>query len=571
MMADDALSAATAAIDLRGDLPALPLELWERAFNLLALDAPRYSAGSSLRSLRLVCKSWGAAIYSLDKSMGWTRGSPSTGGSLSSGTLTCEPTGVVNIHVGELGCSLGSAFWELLQLEHGLAPASSGTGGICPAPTSAVLEPSSYFDLTILGRRIPRALFAAPGSSPTSCSPLDRSFAAPPSAPFHADSDSVALPSAQEVEHNVGALLEHVRRMHEREGRVDGVLLWHAANDGFGSCVGGELLASLREAFPKCSLVSVCCFPTTTDADVDRAGSEGKRLGALASVLSCNALHTHADTVLTFQADCPWAADQARASGFSVGSCFQHGLAAVMADLTRDMRMRSRSHALFPSLDSFLPPNERFYPGIHMLTAWRSSFTAGRVRGGVDGVSDDVAMIEPFSAAEATLGCFRPNASLVSFTPSIGGILGLKLFYNDTADGAWARLEPCQNTLTALKAPGLLRFIDWVPAGVRVARRGGVPRVQPRGCPFGTSCPARYVTVVAQTTAVRHMLDPIHRLADSALSSGSGAALARGFAACGVDQERLRGATADLRQRCVDYADIESHQPDDDDHDEGDY
>ena len=216
-MADDALSAATAAIDLCGYLPALPLELWERAFIFLALDEPRYSAGSSLRNLRLVCKS--CAIYSLDKSMGWTRGSTSIGGSSSSGWLTCEP-GVVNIHVGELGCS-----WLRVP---GAVAARARVGLACQAPrhlsapTSAVLEPSSYFDLTVLGRRIPRALFAAPGSSPTSSAHLTVHLLHRPRRFSPIQTASLA---AQEVEHYVSALLEHVRRMHEREGRVDGVLL----------------------------------------------------------------------------------------------------------------------------------------------------------------------------------------------------------------------------------------------------------------------------------------------------------------------------------------------------------
>lgn len=61
------------------------------------------------------------------------------------------------MHVGQAGCQIGNACWELYCLEHGIQP-----DGLMPADTSLGVEDSSYntfFSETSSGKHVPRAIF----------------------------------------------------------------------------------------------------------------------------------------------------------------------------------------------------------------------------------------------------------------------------------------------------------------------------------------------------------------------------------------------------------------------------
>ncbi len=64
---------------------------------------------------------------------------------------------VISIHIGQAGCQMGNACWELYCLEHGIQP-----DGMMPTDDSIGLADDSFntfFSETSGGKHVPRALF----------------------------------------------------------------------------------------------------------------------------------------------------------------------------------------------------------------------------------------------------------------------------------------------------------------------------------------------------------------------------------------------------------------------------
>ncbi len=64
---------------------------------------------------------------------------------------------VVSIHVGQAGCQMGNACWELYCLEHGIRP-----DGQMPSDDSVGEADDSFntfFSETSAGKHVPRAIF----------------------------------------------------------------------------------------------------------------------------------------------------------------------------------------------------------------------------------------------------------------------------------------------------------------------------------------------------------------------------------------------------------------------------
>ena len=64
---------------------------------------------------------------------------------------------VISIYVGQAGCQMGNACWELYCLEHGVHP-----DGSMPSDTSVGQEDDSFntfFNETRSGKHVPRAIF----------------------------------------------------------------------------------------------------------------------------------------------------------------------------------------------------------------------------------------------------------------------------------------------------------------------------------------------------------------------------------------------------------------------------
>ncbi len=64
----------------------------------------------------------------------------------------------VSIHVGQAGCQIGNACWELFCLEHGITP----DGRIeSDTPTASNTQGSfdTFFSETGTGKHVPRAIF----------------------------------------------------------------------------------------------------------------------------------------------------------------------------------------------------------------------------------------------------------------------------------------------------------------------------------------------------------------------------------------------------------------------------
>ena len=62
----------------------------------------------------------------------------------------------ISIHVGQAGCQIGNACWELYCLEHGIAPDGRITAGNEDGIDDSF---NTFFSETGSGKHVPRAVF----------------------------------------------------------------------------------------------------------------------------------------------------------------------------------------------------------------------------------------------------------------------------------------------------------------------------------------------------------------------------------------------------------------------------
>ena len=63
------------------------------------------------------------------------------------------PRECINIHLGQAGCQIGSACWELYGHEHGIGADGMLSGG------SSDIDLSSFYNETGSGKYVPRSIF----------------------------------------------------------------------------------------------------------------------------------------------------------------------------------------------------------------------------------------------------------------------------------------------------------------------------------------------------------------------------------------------------------------------------
>ena len=61
---------------------------------------------------------------------------------------------VISVHVGQAGCQMGNACWELYCLEHAIQP-----DGLMPSDTGGDDSFNTFFNVTGAGKYVPRAIF----------------------------------------------------------------------------------------------------------------------------------------------------------------------------------------------------------------------------------------------------------------------------------------------------------------------------------------------------------------------------------------------------------------------------
>ncbi|KAF8290509.1 putative beta tubulin [Trypanosoma cruzi] len=170
------------------------------------------------------------------------------------------------IHIGQAGCQVGNACWELFCLEHGIQP----DGAIAVRQTIGVEDDAfnTFFSETGAGKHVPRAGVPRPGADGGGRDP-------------HGDVRQLFHPeqliSGKEDAANnyarghytigkeiVDLCLDRIRKLADNCTGLQGFLVYHAVGGGTGSGLGALLLERLSVDYGKKSKTGLHGVPIPT-------------------------------------------------------------------------------------------------------------------------------------------------------------------------------------------------------------------------------------------------------------------------------------------------------------------
>merc|ERR1712137_264089 len=153
----------------------------------------------------------------------------------------------ISVHVGQAGCQIGNACWELYCLEHGIQP-----DGTMPSDKTAGGGDDSFntfFSETGSGKHVPRAVFV--DLEPTV---IDEVRLGTYRALFHPEQ----LITGKEI---VDLVLDRVRKLSESCTGLQGFLIFHSFGGGTGSGFTSLLMERLSVDYGKRSKLEFSIYP----------------------------------------------------------------------------------------------------------------------------------------------------------------------------------------------------------------------------------------------------------------------------------------------------------------------
>ncbi|CAG7820785.1 unnamed protein product [Allacma fusca] len=175
---------------------------------------------------------------------------------------------LIFIHVGQGGVQFGSAFWELLSLEHGLTKDGKfQRRNVFSEPSgplaSSNLKLNTFFMEGPQGRQVPRALFL--DLDPTSIEGVrnkNQIFNSNQLMSWKEDASSNYARGY--YSQNVEATMSRIQDLAEASDKLEGFVLCRSLGGGTGSGFGSLILKNLAEAYPKLTKVTVDIVPSTS-------------------------------------------------------------------------------------------------------------------------------------------------------------------------------------------------------------------------------------------------------------------------------------------------------------------
>ena len=194
-------------------------------------------------------------------------------------------SGIVSIHLGEAGIQIGSSLWELLCLEHGVAPDGVPYAGYHRDELDEV-----FFSKYAGGKVVPRAVFADTdytGIRNITTSTYRKIYSPDQLVKTYQGANKVFASPATSAK-IVTTLLGRIRKQVEDCSKFQGFMLYHATGGGTGSGVGALLLERLADEYGKNPR-----FTVSVAYDRHKASTE-----AVNHVLALSSLSEFADTTL---------------------------------------------------------------------------------------------------------------------------------------------------------------------------------------------------------------------------------------------------------------------------------
>jgi len=350
---------------------------------------------------------------------------------------------VISIHVGQAGCQIGNACWELYCLEHGIQP--NGMLDENANIESGDSHISFFAEMEQTGRRVPRAVYV--DLEPTV---IDEIRTGVYKDLFHPEQ---LLNGKEDAANNfarghytvgraiVDDVLDRVRRLTDACSGLQGFLLFHSYGGGTGSGLTARIMERLSVDYGKKSKLQFSVYPAP---QVSTAVVEPYN-----SVLTTHFTFDHSDCAFMVDNEaiydiCRKNLDVERPSYTNLNRL----ISQVVSSITASLRFEGELNVDLNEFQTNLVP----YPRIHFPLA---SFAPI--------ISKDKAAHQQLDTAEITKSVFEASNQMVKCDPKTGKYMSCCMLYRGDVVP-----RDVNEAIAKIKAVQNIQFVDWCPTGFKV-------------------------------------------------------------------------------------------------------
>jgi len=445
------------------------------------------------------------------------------------------PRECISIHLGQAGCQIGSACWELYGLEHGINPDGSCSGADSDADYTA------FYQETGSGKYVPRSVFLD-----LEPSVIDEIRVGPYRQLFHPESMITGKEDAANNfargHYTIGKeildrCVDKIRKEAENASSPQGFFIFHSFGGGTGSGFASLLQERLSLEFAKKNKLDFAIYPApqTSTAVVEPYNS----------VLTTHAAMDHSDVTFLVDNDavfniCKNKLDIEHSSYKELNQL----IAQVVSSVTASLRFEGALNVDLNEFQTNLVP----YPRIHFpLVTYAPVISAAK------------SGHERHSVAELTAHCFEPNNQMVVCDPRTGKYMACVLLYRgDTV------AKDINSAIQTMKTKRSIQFVDWCPTGFKVGINNAPMTVVPGS--QQASAP-RSVCMLSNTTAIIEAWSRLDMKFDLMYNKR---AFVHWYVGEGMEEGEFSEAREDLAALEADYAEMTA-EGDDNDYDGDEY
>jgi len=316
---------------------------------------------------------------------------------------------IISIHLGQAGCQIGNACWELYCLEHGIKP--DGTLIDEASKKSNNKTFTTFFSETGYGKYVPRSIYFD-----LEPSVVDAVKAGPYGKLFHPEQ---MITGKEDAANNyarghytvgremVETCLDRIRKLAEQCSGLQGFLIFHSVGGGTGSGFGSLLLERLSSDYGKKSKLDFCVYPSP---QISTAVVEPYN-----TVLATHSLLEHTD--VAFMLDNEAIYDICKKNLGIPQPSYTHLnrlIAQVISSLTASLRFDGALNVDINEFQVNLVP----YPRIHFLLSSYAPL-----------VPVSKAQHETLTINELTNAVFEPQSMMAKCDPRAGKYMAVCMMY----------------------------------------------------------------------------------------------------------------------------------------------
>jgi len=384
------------------------------------------------------------------------------------------PRECISIHVGQAGCQMGNACWELYCLEHGIAP-----DGSIPSDKSLGVGDDSYstfFAETNYNKHVPRAVFVD-----LEPSVIDEIRTGTYRWLYHPEQlitgKEDAANNYARGHYTIGKeicdlVLDRVRKLADACSGLQGFLVFHSFGGGTGSGFTSLLMERLSVDYGKKSKLEFAIYPAP---QVATAVVEPYN-----SILTTHTTLEHSDCAFMVDNEaiyeiCRRNLDIERPSYSNLNRL----IGQIVSSITASLRFDGALNVDLTEFQTNLVP----YPRIHFPLVTYAPV-----------ISSEKAYHEQLTVGEITNACFEPANQMVKCDPRHGKYMACcLLFRGDVVP------KDVNAAIATIKTKRSIQFVDWCPTGFKVGINYQPPTVVPNGDLAKVS---RAVCMLSNTTAI---------------------------------------------------------------------